>query len=91
MFFNKKDKILQYGERIWGIKSGTDNEKIDKAITKTIEFFESVGIKTTLPDYGVPAETINIIMARFEKRGNKLGENADIDFNEVGEILRNRL
>ncbi|MBT3383492.1 MAG: iron-containing alcohol dehydrogenase [Prolixibacteraceae bacterium] len=88
---NKKDKILQYGERIWGIKSGTDNEKIDKAITKTIEFFESVGIKTTLPDYGVPAETINIIMARFEKRGNKLGENADIDFNEVGEILRNRL
>ena len=88
---NKKDKILQYGERIWGITSGTDDEKIDKTIAKTEEFFESVGIPTTLSDYNVPEVTIDKIMARFKKRGSKLGENADIDFNEVGEILRNRL
>ncbi len=88
---NKKDKILQYGERIWGITSGTDDERIDTAIAKTVEFFESLDVPTTLPDYDVPEETITKITARFKKRGAKLGEKADMDFNEVEEILKERL
>ena len=87
----KKDKILQYGERIWGINSGTDDEKIDVAIEKTIKFFESLNVPTTLSEYNVPVETIAKIKDRFEERGQKLGENADIDFNEVEKILMNRL
>ncbi len=88
---NKKDKILQYGKRIWGINSGTDDEKIDTAIAKTIEFFESVGLPTKLPAYNVGEETIKKIVARFEKRPFKLGEKADIDFHQVEMILRDRL
>ncbi len=88
---NKKDKLLQFGERIWGITQGSDDDKINTAISKTVEFFESMGVPTTLHEYNVPEKTIDIIMARFEKRGAKLGEKADIDFNEVGEILRVRL
>jgi NADP-dependent alcohol dehydrogenase len=87
---NKKDKILQYGERIWGIKSGTDDERIDAAIAKTVEFFESLGVPTTLPKYDVPIDTIAKISSRFEKSGAMLGEKGDIDFNEVEEILRDR-
>ncbi|WP_339740585.1 iron-containing alcohol dehydrogenase, partial [uncultured Sunxiuqinia sp.] len=74
----KQDKILQYGERIWGVREGTVDERIDQTIAKTIAFFESVGIKTTLPDYEVPAETIGRITSRFEERGMKIGEKADI-------------
>ncbi|MBK6285912.1 MAG: iron-containing alcohol dehydrogenase [Draconibacterium sp.] len=88
---NKKDKILQYGERIWGINSGTDDEKIDAAIAKTVEFFESVGLPTKLPAYNVGEETIAKIVARFEKRPYKLGEKADIDFRQVEQILKDRL
>ena len=88
---NKKDKIIQYGERIWGITNGTENEKIDLTIKKTVEFFESVGIPTTLSDYGVAEQTIERIMNRFKERGTKLGERADIDYIEVGKILRDRL
>jgi len=88
---NKKDKILQYGKRIWGITDGTDNEKIDAAIAKTVAFFESVGLPTTLTAYSVTEETIAKIVARFENRGFKFGEKADIDFNEVEVILRDRL
>jgi NADP-dependent alcohol dehydrogenase len=88
---NKKDKILQYGKRIWGITSGTDDEKIDAAIAKTVEFFESVGLPTTLPDYNVPEESVTKIVARFEKRGYKLGEKADIGYQEIEQILRDRL
>jgi len=88
---NKKEKILQYGKRIWGINSGTDNEKIDAAIAKTIDFFESVGLPTTLKTYNVGEETIAKIVARFENRPFKLGEKTDIDFKQVEEILRDRL
>ena len=88
---SKKDKILQYGERIWGITSGTDDEKIDATISKTIEFFESVGIPTTLPEYDVPEETVGIITERFKKRGYKYGENTDIGHEEVEAILTSRL
>jgi len=87
----KKDKILQYGKRIWGITAGTDDEKIDAAIAKTVEFFESVGLPTTLPEYNVPEESVTKIVARFEKRRYKLGEKADIGFKEIEQILMDRL
>jgi len=88
---NKKEKILQYGERIWGITEGTDDERIDKAIAKTVEFFESLGVPCTLPEYEVPAETIGKIKERFKQRKSKLGEKQDIDYKEVEAILENRL
>ncbi|MFW5755876.1 MAG: iron-containing alcohol dehydrogenase [Tangfeifania sp.] len=88
---NKKDKILQYGERIWEITEGTYNERIDKTIDKTIEFFESLGVPCRLPEYDVPPETIGKIKNRFNQRNSKLGENSDIDYNQVEEILLDRL
>jgi NADP-dependent alcohol dehydrogenase len=88
---SKKEKILQYGKRIWGINDGTNDEKIDAAIAKTVEFFESVGLPTTLPAYHVQEESVSKIVARFEKRFYKLGEKADIGYKEIEQILRDRL
>ena len=88
---NKKDKIIQYGERVWGITTGTDDQRIDKTIEKTTAFFESLGVPTTLPDYNVPVDTIDKITGRFKTRGSKIGEKGDIDYQEVGEILKARL
>lgn len=87
----KKEKLLQLGERVWGITNGTDNERIDQTIQKTIEFFESVGIPTKLPEYSVPAETIDTICDRFTQRDYKLGEQANIGPDEIRLILENRL
>jgi NADP-dependent alcohol dehydrogenase len=87
----KKDKILQLGERVWGILDGNDAERIDATIKKTIEFFESVGIPTKLPDYSVTSETIDTICTRFEKRRFKIGEKADIGPAEIRLILEDRL
>ncbi len=87
----KKDKILQLGERVWGVLDGTDDERINETIKRTVEFFESVGIQTKLPDYSVPTETIDTICSRFEKRRYKLGEKANIGPEEIRLILENRL
>ncbi|NSW95528.1 MAG: iron-containing alcohol dehydrogenase, partial [Bacteroidales bacterium] len=64
----KKGKLLQYAERVWKITEGTEEEKVDKAIDRTVEFFESLGIKTRLSDYGVKEDTIDKIVRRFEER-----------------------
>jgi len=88
---NKSDKILQYGERIWGVTEGTDNEKIDDTIEKTEAFFHLMGIKTRLSDYGVTVETIDKIAERFRKRGSSLGERGDIDYKATEAILKDRL
>lgn len=87
----KKDKILQLGERVWGVLDGTDDERIDETIRKTVAFFESVGIQTKLPDYSVTSETIDTICTRFKNRGYKVGEKANIGPDEIRLILEDRL
>jgi NADP-dependent alcohol dehydrogenase len=87
----KKDKILQLGERVWGISNGSAEERINLTIKKTVEFFESVGIPTRLPDYNVGSETIDTICERFTKRAYKVGEKADIGPAEIRLILEDRL
>jgi NADP-dependent alcohol dehydrogenase len=64
----KKHKLLQYGQRVWNITTGTKEERINSAIDKTVGFFESLGIKTRLTDYGVKQDTIDKIVGRFEER-----------------------
>jgi len=88
---NKREKLLQYGERIWGITEGSEVERIDATIAKTIAFFESLGVPTTLPEYDVPASTIDKITLRFKESGMKIGEKGDIDYKGVEEILKDRI
>lgn len=64
----KREKLLQYGARIWGITEGSEDERIDLTISRTVSFFESLGIKTRLSDYGVNEETIDKIVDRFRSR-----------------------
>ena len=39
----KGDKLLQYGERVWGITTGERDERIRLAIERTEGFFRSLG------------------------------------------------
>ncbi len=88
----KKEKLLQYGDRIWNITSGSEDERINSSIAKTVEFFESLGIKTRLGDYGVGQDTIETIAERFKKRGwNQIGDRQLINSKLVKQILTTRL
>jgi len=82
----KKRKLLQYGERIWGVVQGSEDERAVAAVQKTEEFFRSVGVKTRLSEYGI-TRGWDEVPARFEHRGTKLGEHGDIGAPEVREIL----
>ncbi|MEH2062982.1 MAG: iron-containing alcohol dehydrogenase [Nostoc sp.] len=84
----KWQKLLQYGERVWGIVDGSEEARITEAIAKTRNFFESVGVPTHLSDYGVGLDTIPVIIERFEKRGTvALGEYKDVNSQVIEQIL----
>ena len=86
---NKQEKILQYGERVWNITEGDVDSRIDQAVIKTREFFEGLGVKTKLSDYGITAEKIPLLLKQLEKHGMvALGEKQDIDLRQSEGILR---
>lgn len=85
-------KLLQYAERVWDIRTGSDDEKIDLAILKTREFFESLGIKTRLSDYGVSAEKISDVVEQLKAHGwTALSETQDITPDVSRKILETAL
>jgi NADP-dependent alcohol dehydrogenase len=75
----KHEKLLQYGERVWGITTGTDDERVTAAIQKTRAFFEQMGIPTRLKDYGLGAKDIDTVINQLEEHGmTQLGEQREI-------------
>lgn len=88
----KRAKLLQYAERVWQIESSSDEEKIDLAIQKTREFFESLGVKTRLSQYGVGAEKIPVIVEQLKAHGlTALSETQDITLDISQKILERAL
>jgi NADP-dependent alcohol dehydrogenase len=84
----KRAKILQYAKRVWNITEGNEEEKIDRAIQKTREFFESIGIKTRLSQYGVTADKIPALVEQLKTHGfTALSETRDITLEVSREIL----
>ena len=84
----KSAKLLQYAERVWNITTGSDDDKIDLAIAKTREFFESLGIKTRLSEYGVKAGQIADIVDQLKAHGmTALSESGKITLEVSRKIL----
>jgi NADP-dependent alcohol dehydrogenase len=88
-FENKKEKLAQYGERIFGINSGTTDERANLAIDKTIEFLHSIDVKTKLSDYTTDYHhTADHVQKTFEARGwVRLGERQDLTPAEAFKIV----
>lgn len=85
----KGAKLAQYARRVWGVSETDDSAAADRAIEKTVRFFNSLGMPTRLADFGIPAdEAAGKVRERFEERGAVLGEHKDLTPDEVAEIIR---
>jgi len=84
----KREKLSQFGRRVWGIEGGDADSLADQAIEKTEAFFRSLGVKTKLSEYGIPASAAQAVSAKLDARDAKLGEHEAIRGPQVAEILR---
>ena len=83
----KRGKLLQYGERIWGIADGSEEERIDRTLEATEKFFRSLGLSTRLSEEGIGETTIAEIERRFNASGVKYGEAQNVDGAVAPRIL----
>ena len=84
----KHDKLLQYASRVWKLDSGTEEARIDAAIAHTRAFFESLGVKTRLSDYGIGVDAIDDIVNQLAAHGmNAIGEDKGTDLELSRRIL----
>ena len=88
----KRAKLLQYAERVWHIESIDEEKKIDLAIQRTRNFFESLGVKTHLSQYGIAADKIPVIVDHLNAHdGTALSETQDLTLDISRKILARAL
>ncbi len=87
---SKKEKLAQYGERVWNITEGSTEQKAMAAIARTETFFNELGIDTKLSKYTNDYEgTAELISKRFTDRGwSGLGEHKNLKPEDVEEIVK---
>jgi len=88
-FESKKQKLAQFGERVWGLNTGSLDDKAHAAIEKTVAFFHSLGVDTKLSEYTTDyKETAQIISKRFaDRKWMGLGENQNLKPSDVEKII----
>lgn len=87
-FENKREKLIQYGQRVWNL-SGDEDSIARNAISKTEAFFKSLGMDTKISDYAVvDKQFANTVKERFIERGwSAMGERQAITPNDVQAII----
>lgn len=86
---NKKEKLAQYGERVWNITEGSLEERAKKAIDKTEYFFQSLDIPTRISEYATDySKTAEKVSSALENRGwTALGEHKNVTPDAVKAIV----
>lgn len=89
LFDTKKDKLAQYGRRVWNITETDTDKAALEAIEKTVQFFHIMGMDTKISNYTNDYEnTADFIVKRFEERGWKaLGERQNVTPDKVRAIV----
>ncbi|MGO2290829.1 MAG: iron-containing alcohol dehydrogenase [Pseudoalteromonas sp.] len=84
----KRDKILQYAERVLGLDITDENEAIKQAVVATEAFFHSVNMPTRLSDYNLGEEVADKIVSQLERHGmTALGEREQVTIDKSRKIL----
>lgn len=84
----KHAKLLQYAERVWDLREGDAQSRIEQAIFLTRSFFEQMGLPTRLRDYGLGAEAIDQIVNQLCRHGMvQLGERGTVTPNLSRAVL----
>ncbi len=85
----KSQKLAKIAREVFGINEPVDLKAADMAIDKIEEFFNSIGMKTKLSDYGIDAEeAAEKIRARFKERNVAFGEKGAITADVAYEIVK---
>lgn len=85
---DKKEKLAKLAREVFGVKEDNDEKAAKIAISATEKFFNSIGMKTKIADYGIDANEAALkVKERFGKRGVACGEKGKVNAELAYEIL----
>ncbi len=85
----KREKLIQYGRRVWNLTLPNEEELIDATIVATKNFFEKMGAPTNLKAYGLDGSSIPQLVEKVLLHNpNPLGEKRDITIDITQKILQ---
>ena len=85
---SKRAKLLQYAQNVWQITEGSDEEKIQQAISRTEDFFHELGLPVRLSEVSLDDQAIPEILSQLAAHGMvKLGEHKTNDLSVAQRIL----
>lgn len=85
----KEGKLLQYASRIWQINEGDIESRIKRAIEKTEQFFQQVGMKTRFIDYQLGEEVVAALIAQLERHSQiAMGESKAVTLARSKAIIQ---
>ena len=89
---DKRDKLLQYAERVWELKNGNEEARIDQAIQLTEDFFKRMNMPTRLSDVQLDASNIDKLIQKLELHGmTSLGEHRNVTLDVSRRVLEQAL
>ncbi|WP_018606907.1 alcohol dehydrogenase [Uliginosibacterium gangwonense] len=65
----KREKLLQFASRVWGLNSGDEESRITAAIQATRDFFERMGVPTRLSGHKLNGSSIPAVVAKLREHG----------------------
>jgi len=75
----KREKLLQYAERVWNLTEGDEDSRVSRAIELTENFFKTMQVPTRLSDVDLGEAEIDGLIEKLTQHGLvKLGEHNDI-------------
>mgnify|MGYP000521866135 CR=1 FL=1 len=84
----KREKLLQYAQRVWNLTDGDEESRINRAIEFTEQFFDMMQVPTRLSHVDLGESDIDLLIEKLVQHGMvKLGEHADITPEISREIL----
>ena len=84
----KREKLLQYAERIWNLTEGDDDSRISRATELTEQFFQTMQVPTRLSQVDLGETEIDGLIEKLTQHGMvKLGEHSTITPEVSREIL----
>jgi NADP-dependent alcohol dehydrogenase len=84
----KRDKLLQYAERIWNLTDADEDTRIQRAIESTEQFFTAMQVPTRLSHVDLAEAQIDGLIDKLTQHGMlKLGEHRAVTPDVSREIL----
>lgn len=84
----KKEKLIQYAQRVWHVNEGTEDQQIEQAIHLTEVFFKEMGMPLRLSEIELGESDIDVLIDKLELHGMvALGEKQQVSLAISREIL----